>query len=66
MKVGDICIVLRDKGRGHPKGTKVRIIIIGTRTAEKEPYYCQSTEGQTAYWYAREDLQLYEQTKDNE
>lgn len=46
MKVNDICRVLVDKGRGHPKGTEVKIVLIAPEEYhDPEPYYCQAIDG---------------------
>ena len=58
MKIGDICIV-RETGRNiqHPVGTRVKVKIIA---GYSKPYYCESEEGKTAYWYKEEDLEVVE------
>ena len=49
MKVNDICKVLSDKGRGHPKGTEVKIVLVAPDGYnDPEPYYCQSLDGSTS------------------
>ena len=61
MKVNDICRVLADKGRGHAKGSRVRVILIAPDGYDDpKPYYCQAEEGQTAYWYAADELEVIE------
>jgi hypothetical protein len=62
MKVNDICRVLVDKGRGHPKGTEVRIVLIAPEEYhDPEPYYCQTLDGLTSYWYSGSQLLLLEE-----
>jgi hypothetical protein len=61
MQKNDICIVKRDKGRGHPKGTRVRIIMVMPKEYnETEPYLCQAEDGYTTYWYAEHELEVIE------
>lgn len=66
MKVDDICRVLVDKGRGHPKGTEVKIVLIAPEGYDDpEPYYCQALDGSTSYWYSGSQLLLLEEGKDD-
>ena len=59
MKVGDICIVREtDRNIQHPPGTRVKIRSIGV--GFDKPYYCESEEGRTAYWYEGKDLEVVE------
>ena len=59
MKVDDICRVLVDKGRGHGKGAKVKVILIAPEGYDDpEPYYCQAVDGKTSYWYKADELEV--------
>ena len=60
MKENDICKVLKDKGRGHPKGSRVQIILVSRHDDDPEPYYCKSEDGATCYWYAADELEVIE------
>ena len=61
MKVDDICRVLVDKGRGHGKGAKVKVILIAPEGYDDpEPYYCQAIDGKTSYWYKADELEVIE------
>lgn len=59
MKIGDICIV-HETGRSiqHPAGTRVKVVLIAP--GDDKPYYCQSEEGATAYWYDGDSLEVVE------
>lgn len=53
MQEGDICRVLVDKGRGHPAGTIVKVIMI-----KNDELYCRAVEGRTEYWYKKSELEI--------
>lgn len=59
MKVGDICIV-HETGRSiqHPAGTRVKVVLIAP--GDDKPFYCQSEEGKSCYWYDGKDLEVVE------
>ena len=62
MKVGDICIV-HETGRNnqHPAGSRVKIVLIAPEGyGDDMPYYCQSEEGKSCYWYDGKDLEVVE------
>ena len=59
MKVGDICIVKdTDRTTQHPAGSRVKVVLIAP--GEDKPFYCQSEEGRTTYWYAGSELEVIE------
>lgn len=62
MKVGDIAIVKNtDRTTQHPVGSRVKIILIAPEGyGEERPYYCQSEDGESTYWYSESDLTVVE------
>jgi hypothetical protein len=56
MRVGQRLVVITNEGVRHPVGTLVEVKIIGTGIADKKPYYCQAVDGETCYWYGKDDL----------
>jgi hypothetical protein len=62
MKIGDICIVKdTDRTTQHPAGSRVKIVLIAPEGyGDDKPYYCQSEDGRTCYWYGKESLEVVE------
>lgn len=62
MQKNDICKVItnRDGAHTHQIGTLVKVIVVGNKEIDPEPYYCQTLEGKSCYWYGEEDLEVIE------
>ena len=61
MKVDDICRVLVNKGRGHDKGAKVKVILIAPEGYDDpEPDDGHAVDGKTSYWYKADELEVIE------
>ena len=62
MQKNDICRVItdRDGTHTHPIGTIVKVVMVGNRDRDPEPYFCQTTEGKSCYWYGEQDLEVIE------
>ena len=62
MQKNDICKVITDRGgtHTHPVGTLVKVVIVGNIYRDPEPYFCQSVDGKSCYWYGPQDLEVIE------
>ena len=58
MRVGEQVFVITDEGVRHPVGTLVEVKIIGTGIADNRPFYCKAVDGETCYWYGKDDLSV--------
>ena len=57
MEKGDHVIIKEtNRNNTHPAGTKAEIILICE--FESRPYYCQTLEGRTCYWYSKDELSI--------
>lgn len=58
LNKGDKVRILQHRGVKHPDGTIATILAIH-RSEDHEPYFCQTTEGETCYWYAEDEIERY-------
>lgn len=59
MEVGDRARVKpNNRNNTHGAGTIVEVIVKGDPEADPRPYYCQTTEGKTCYWYSDAELEV--------
>lgn len=56
MKKGERYIVISNEGARHPVGTEVIVLHQNQSDRDSKPLYCRAREGQTAYWYAEDEL----------
>ena len=62
MQQNDICKVIKDKDSAHTHGVGaiVKVVMIGNKYIDPEPYYCKTVDGNTCYWYGEDELEVIE------
>lgn len=54
LKQGDLARVgAIQRNNTHPDGTIVKILLVAKDVNDPKPYYAQSAEGTSCYWYKR-------------